>query len=389
MKRFKIAIIHPNLIAGGGSEVCALWMIEALKDDYDVTIITSHCEDFAKLNTAYFSSLKKDQVSLVKVPMPRYLKRRFNALRGALLERFCKRAARSFDLMISSYNVMDFGKKGIQYIVDFSFDDTLRRKLDKGRKGLRNLLYADSFFRSLYLKLCNIVSGSSRCGWLNNVTIANSGWTAGIIEESFGLHPEVIYHPVPGNYQDINWDERGNGFVCMARLVPEKGIDNVIEIMKELRRRGLDLHLHLLGREDDKRYVDYLKRLSKENSSWLFMEGLVLGDEKIKLISQHKFGISGRLNEPFGIAVGEMVRSGLIVWVPDGGGQREIVGHSDLIYTSVTEAADKIEKVIKDTNVLQSLRSHLKKRSNEFSEDKYKESIRGLVRRFLDENENK
>jgi len=36
----KIAIIHPQLIEGGGSEARALYIAEALKSEYDITLIT-------------------------------------------------------------------------------------------------------------------------------------------------------------------------------------------------------------------------------------------------------------------------------------------------------------------------------------------------------------
>ena len=387
MKRFKIAVFHPKLVVGGGSEVCAVWIIEALKDDYEVSIITSDCLDFGLLNNAYFSNLKVSEVSLIKVSIPNWLKNRFNALRGALLTSFCRKKASEFDLMISTYNAMDFGRRGIQYIVDFSFEDKLRRELDKGLKGSRRLLYMRSPLRWIYLKACERIARSSRKGWSRNITIANSKWTAGIMERSFGARPEVVYHPVPGEYPIVNWEEKENGFICMARMVPEKGIEKAIEILRRLRERGFDLHLHLLGRADDKHYVDYLNSLCKKHSSWLFMEGLVLGKDKLKFITQHKFGISGRPNEPFGIAVAEMVKAGSIVWVPDGGGQREIVGHKDLIYSSIEDAVRKIEKALKDDAMQTSLRGHLNMQSELFSVDKFKLIIQDLVSQFFKDYE--
>jgi glycosyltransferase involved in cell wall biosynthesis len=389
MKRFKIAVIHPNLIAGGGSEVCAVWIAEALKNDYSVTIITSGCENLDLLNRAYFSDLKPDEIDLINIPIPRWLKKRFNALRGALIAGFCRKRSNDFDLMISVYNVMDFGKKGIQYIVDFSFDDKLRRKLDKGLIGAKRLLYAQSPFRWAYLKLCEIIAGSSKKRWSKNITIANSEWTAGILKGSFDIDAKVVYHPVPGEYPAVNWDEKDNGFICMARLVPEKGIENVIEIIKRLREQRVDTHLHLLGRADNRQYADRLKSICEANSSWLFMEGLVLGEKKLEFIARHKFGISGRRNEPFGIAVAEMVKSGSIVWVPDGGGQREIVKHKDLIYSDIGDAVDKIKKTLKDSTMQESLRRHLNMRSEEFSVNKFKESIQNLAGDFFQDYETK
>jgi glycosyltransferase involved in cell wall biosynthesis len=387
MKRFKIAVFHPRLNVGAGSEVSAVWIVEALKNDYDVSIITCDHADFESLNNAYFSDLEAGEVNIIKVLVPSWLKNNFDALRCFLLAGFCREKASEFDLMISTYNVMDFGKRGIQYIVDFSFDDKLRRKLDKGFKGVRGLLYMQSPLRWIYLKTCEIIAGSSRKGWARNITIANSEWTAGIMERSFGIRSRVVYHPVPGVYPDVGWEDKENGFICMARIVPEKGIENTIEILRRLRQRGLDLHLHLLGRADDRHYTDYLNSLCEKDSHWLFMEGLVLGVDKLKFIAQHKYGISGRQNEPFGIAVAEMVKAGSIVWVPNGGGQKEIVGHKDLIYSDIEDAVNKIERVLGDDAMQASLRRHLSMRNEIFSVDKFKLTIKDLVSKFFKDYE--
>ena len=64
---------------------------------------------------------------LIEISIPSLFKKRFDALRGFRLSRFCRRNSSEFDLMISPYNTMDFRKKVIQCIADFSFDYRLRR----------------------------------------------------------------------------------------------------------------------------------------------------------------------------------------------------------------------------------------------------------------------
>ena len=51
--------------------------------------------------------------------------------------------------------------------------------------------------------------------------------------------------------------------------------------------------------------------------------------------------------EHFGMAPAEMVRAGMIVWVPNGGGQVEIVGNDPrLVYESDEQAIDQIVQVL-------------------------------------------
>ncbi|MDI6802130.1 MAG: hypothetical protein QMD01_08805 [Thermodesulfovibrionales bacterium] len=293
MPHLKIAIIHPQLKVGGGSEANPLWIIETLKKDYDVYMITMGGVDLKELNKCYGTNLKPDEINIISLPIPYLFKNRFDALRGYRLARFCKRHSSDYDLMISTYNVMDFGRKGIQFIADFSFDDNIRRSFDFSPKGVKGLFYKQSPIRWLYLTIAKLIAGGSVEGWKKNLTIANSHWSGQVMKEAHGIDCQTIYPPVAGDFPNISWDERENGFVVMARLVPEKRVDRIIKILGGVRRRGYDIHLHILSRTDDSEYAMSLKQLCEENKDWVFMEGLVTGDKKLEFIARHKFSISG------------------------------------------------------------------------------------------------
>ena len=61
-RRFRIAIGHPRL-GWGGSEKRVMWGIEALKDDYDVTLITSGNFD---LEEPWFEERKTGMTIIVR-----------------------------------------------------------------------------------------------------------------------------------------------------------------------------------------------------------------------------------------------------------------------------------------------------------------------------------
>lgn len=383
MDQIKIAIVHPQLVEGGGSEAPALWAAEALKEDYHVYLITMGKIYLNRLNECYGTNLKPDEIKIISIPIPYLFKKRFDALRGYRLARFCRKVASEFDLMISTYNVMDFGKKGIQYISDFSFDDRLRCAFNIARPGLKGLFYKKSFFRWLYLKLGGAFAGGTKDGWKRNFTIANSDWSKKIMKEVHGIEAITIYPPVASEFPYISWAKREDGFVCLARLVPEKRIDRIIEILGEVREKGWNIHLHILGRLDDSEYARNLRELCEKNHEWIFMEGLMIGQKKLELIAQHRFGISGSENEAFGIAVAEMVKAGCIVWVPNGSGQVEIVNHPSLIYNDVEDAVNKIEHILKNNTMQVELREHFAKQSNKFFTGKFMSEIREVVYQFL------
>jgi len=381
----KIAVIHPRLVVGGGSESKALWMLETLKDDYEVFLITMGKIDLNQLNECYGTNLKPDEFKIISIPIPYLLRKRFDALRGYRLARFCKQHASEFDLMISTYNTMDFGKRGIQCIADFSFDDRLRRAFHPSLKGLNSLFYRASPARSIYLKLANILAGDSKDGWKRNLTIVNSEWTGKIIKEAYGMDSRLIYPPVASEFPIIPWNRKENGFVCIGRLVPEKKIDRHIKILGEARKKGWDIHLHIIGESGNLEYINELRGLCKRNSDWVFMEGGIFGRRKLEFIAQHKFGINGCEKEAFGIGVAEMIKAGCIVWVPNGGGQVEIVKHPTLIYNDVDDAVNKIEQVLKSNTTQIELREHLTMQSQKFSTERFTTEMRDVVQQFLKE----
>ena len=382
-KRPRVAIIHFQLKEGGGSEARPLWLAVALKDSCDITLMTSGQVDLHKLNIAYGACLKPEDLTLVTISIPPLFRRRFDALRGFRLERYCRAHAVEFDAMVSTYNVMDFGRKGIQFIADFSFDDTLRKRFDNSPRGTRSFLYGGSALRRLYLKLGSVLSGRTAAGWKSNLTVANSEWTKKVLFDTYGIESQVIYPPVSGDFPNVPWENREDGFIFLGRISPEKRVDQVISILGKVRAQGHEIHLHICGCGNDSAYGRRIKELAGRNDAWVFLEGLVAGNEKKKLIAHHKYGISGRRNEPFGIAVAEMVKAGCLVWVPDGGGQVEIVDAQRLVYQNEEEAVLKIVNLLKSESIKHELRDQLKTHVHKFSQERFMKDASVAIFEFL------
>lgn len=382
----KIGIFHPRFIAGGGSEARPLWIIETLKNDYEFTLITMGDFNLKRLNKCYGTSLGQDDFKIISIPIPFLLRKRFDALKSYRLSRYCKKHAAEFDLMISTYNIMDFGRRGIQFITDLSFDDELRRKYEFSEYGEERVIYRKSFARSIYLKLGVLLSGISENSWKKNITIANSHWSGCILNEAYGIETKTIYPPVLDDFSTTAWNKRENGFVILARIVPLKRIDRLIEIVRQVRKMDNDVHLHLLGRMDDSAYGRKIKELAEKNHEWCFLEGLITGQKKNDFINKHRFSISGCVTEAFGIAVAETVKAGCITWVPHGGGQTEIVNHPELIYDDLNDAVSKIAQVLKDDLLQNELQAHLKEQSEKLSIKRFQSEIKNLIDQVLNDS---
>jgi glycosyltransferase involved in cell wall biosynthesis len=375
----------------GGSEAVALWAIEGLKDDYDVTLVTTGEVDLSSLNAYYGTQLSSENCTVVCAPLPPLLRstERFAALRGGLFQRFCKRVAGQFDLMISAYGPMDFGVPGVQFISDFSFDDELRRELHKTGRGMLRILYSANPMRSLYLRLSSGVFSAQSDAWRTNLTVANSRWSSGIMASRYGVEAQIVYPPVLAEVPQVSFKDRENGFVCIGRLVPEKRIDLVVETLSEVRNRGHDIHLHILGGGSDDGYLRTLRQLQVKNQEWVFLEGWVAGENKAQLIARHRFGISGIANEAFGIAVAEMVKAGCLVFVANGGGQTEIVDAGELIYDDIDDAVGKITRVLSDERLQNRLLKRLEHQGESFSTQAFCHNIRKVVHGFFASREDR
>ncbi len=349
MGKPRIALFHPQLREGGGSEARALRAAEALEGDHDVTIVTMGRPDLGRLNGYYGTHLDAGRIQVVSFPVPAFAKRRFAALRATRAARYCRENASRFDLMISTYNVMDFGVKGIQFIADFSFDDILRERDRDDPWTLVRALRRSRLVRRPYLSLARALARASRDGWKRNLTIANSDWTARLLREAYGIETRRIYPPVVDIPPGLPWEEREPGFVYLGRISPEKDIESIIAILKAVRESGADVHLHIVGDGNDPGYMNRIRTLSRQNADWVFLEGKMMGERKADFVGRHRFGISACWNEAFGIAVAEMVKAGCLVWVPR---ERAARPRSSNVRSSFiprrTDAVEKIGRVLRE-----------------------------------------
>jgi glycosyltransferase involved in cell wall biosynthesis len=377
----KIAIIHPEW-CWGGCEAVSSWVVEGLKEKYDITIITSRNFSVNKANSFFGTQLRPGDIRILHPPPSRFLKEggKLWLLKQHLTMRYCKSIASNFDLLFSTSNEMDFGCVGIQYIHFPTHAEKLIQSLDQFPK---KWYYKDSFLREGYRSLCWLLSGFSLEAMKQNITLVNSEWTGKMVEKAYGIKSRTVYPPVAADIPETRWSEKEDGFVCIGRISSEKRIERIIDILSFVRKEGLNVHLHIIGPATDSRYNQVIKHMQQKNSSWIFMEGVL--DRKVlhQLIAQHKYGIHGMENEHFGIAVAEMVKAGCIVFVPNGGGQIEIVGNELLTYRNVQEAVEKILSVLGSAGLQSSLQEHLSLQARHFSACHFVRQIRQILGEVL------
>ena len=364
--RPKIVIGHP-MMGRGGSESNVMWLIEVLKRDCDVTVVTTMGWNLAELNEFYGTKVREDEVKVRIAPVPLLLRNMTaSALRGACYQRFASLIAGEYDVRISAYNPTDWGLPAIHFIADFAWHPALRQQLTPPTPGL---IYQDSVIRRMYLRFAaSRERPSGRDLLREDIVIANSKWTRDRLRQYCGVDcSAMIYPSVWMEFPDVAWEEKEPSFVMIGRIAPEKRVESAIAILDAVRRRGHALRLHLCGQMGNDPYSRRIARLCAEHSDWVVMEGQISGERKSQILAGCRFGIQTCKAEAFGIAVAEMVKAGSIVFAPNDGGQVEVLNHPLLTFESDSDAVEKICCVFGNAEWQIKLREHLQRQARLFS----------------------
>lgn len=357
----------------GGAQAVGFWTVEALQEAYQVTIITG-ADDLSptEANSFFGTHIRPDAVEIVVVPMQSFIREspRLKLLAKHLVGRHCRGTWRDYDLIISTAGEMDLGVRGIQYV-------HYPMVLSRGRSK-RHLVFG---------LLSRAITGYSQERMALNWTLTNSRWTAQRTREAYGIEPMVVYPPVPDEVDRLSWSCREDGFVYVGRLSVEKNLERIIRIVKGVRERAPEFHLHMIGGIHDHHYWKRLKNLIANERDWLFLEGELPRDEMVKLVGSHKYGIHGMEEEHFGIGIAEMAKSGCVVFVPRGGGQVEIVQADELIYDGEGDAVTKILRVVDSSDLQAALHAVVTDRALQFSSQRFMREMRMVVDRFLAERD--
>lgn len=384
----RVGVGHPYLW-WGGSEARALWAIEAFKADHEVALITTGEVELPELNAYYGTALRREEFTVLRPSIPKLLRPICRgAVQSALYQRYCQEVASDFDVLISAFNLCDFGRPAIQCIASLVWDEELRRRYHVMPGGLRYAMRRDTTLRKAYLALARAFGKRSGRNLFSgeDVIVANSKWTADVLRAKYGLKDiEVLYPPVRASLARIGWEEREHGFVCIGRVSPEKRIERMIEIVARVRRLGYGVHLHVIGPIGDDPYGRMVRGLCEAQRDWVFADGLKAGEDKERLLTTHRYAVHARLGEEFGIGVAEMVKAGCIPFVPDQGGPVEIVDHPALTYHDTDDAVRKIVAVLNSKPQQVCLRAHLERQGEQFSVEWFQNGLRDIVARFLED----
>lgn len=395
-QRKKILIVLPMLKVLGGGESVPAWMLQALKDEYDLSVLAWEVADTGELNRMYGTSLMPaDFKVLGPSSLSRYVFDRavewnqdHSFQKARLLFRMAQQMKDYFDILISASSETDFGRPGIQYVhyPDLIHIYETEYKAGSERNGQPVLKNWWGRLKRRY-RPWRIISRFSFERMKQNLTLVNSDWTGDVVRNLYGIEPLTVFPPVAGDFPDLSWDKRRDRFVCLGRFVSAKRIEMAIEILAAVRAQGQDVQLQLIGlRSNDaagRAYYETVKRLARDHASWVTLAEHIEREQLIRLVSECRYGIHAAEEEPFGIAVAEMVQAGCIAFTGSRGGQVEIVGKEErLIFDSVEAGVAKILSVLRDPQEQLALREHLATKRTLFTAQEFVRRIRAVVHEF-------
>jgi glycosyltransferase involved in cell wall biosynthesis len=386
MMRRRVLLVQPSLQPPGGGNGVAAWMLQALATEHDVTVLSWWPVEVEPINRFFGTALVPGSFHSHVVPatwrlLVRPLPVPAALFRNALLMRYARRLARDFDVVLGAHNEVDYGRRGIQYI---HYPTYIRPRPDEDLRWYHRF----GPLLTAYYSIADRVAGFSLDRMRTNVTLANSNWTAAHVRQFLGVDAQTLYPPVVGSSSNERWDTRRRSFLALGRISPEKEYERAIRIVAGVRQHDPATTLTIVGTYDahTRRYFEDLKRIadSLDSSGTLVTFKCDIHRAELnQLMASHRYGLHAMRNEHFGMAPAEMASGGMIVWVPDGGGQTEIVGDAaDLRYTGEADAIAKIVRVMSDASLERTYRSYLADRSAIFSTERFMQSIRTIVATF-------
>ena len=305
-----------------------------------------------------------------------------SAIQGPLFQRSARARAAEFDLCLNAMNLLDLGVPAVHFLADL--DWLAVADLPSTPTSVPAKRVNISAMRRLYHALSAGVQARSGRDLLHEDTlVANSEWVASSLR-AMGIKSSVIYPPVPWASPERDWEKRRNDFVWIGRIDPSKKLENAVKIVAGLRNAGIDCAIHIVGTAVDKNYFGTIRALAEQMGEWVILKGPLYGEDKAAFLSQFRYAIHTRTDEPFGITLVELMKAGCIPIAPHSCGSAEILSHPSLLFASEVEAVSRVRQLFCDANLSRSVRSFIRKRAEQFSTDRFCKDVVTLVSAMID-----
>lgn len=375
--RKKIIIGHP-FWGRGGAEFATMWLIQVLKERFQVFIITRGGWNLEDLNKCSGTSVSEDDIKLIKLPFANILKQtKGGVIWNAIFYRACRVYGKRFDIRVSAATPINWGINAVHFLADVVWNKELKLKY-----GNSLIVFEVKWVRYILSRLAAAIEGTNKWKLKEDIYIANSNWTAKISSQYCNNTIRVIYPPVSNISKSNNWDSRKNDFVYLGRISEEKKIKKAIEIIEAVRNLGYLINFHIVGKLDSSDYSNNIFQIAEDRKDWLILHGSKYGEDKSDILSSFKFGINCCERESFGISTVEMIKCGMIPFIDFNSGQKEIVMNDMISFKDDKDAINKICDLVEDKRLQKEVLIHLKKQSQKFNNKTFHKEVLDVFKQF-------
>ena len=367
MKRqTRIGVFHPSLNFCGGAEWVAVNVINAMKKaNYETIILTNEQVDQAKLFRLFGKKVNFDfQIIFPFEIAPTYIINIYNNfVRALILKSKC-------DIVIDTFSSAMLPGVDVSYI-HFPF--------------LANILHAKSavdYWRNLKSTFYFPYLAYEK-SWLKRkspIFLANSKYTMKAIKEFTGAESTLLYPPISKTFfVEDYFQERTNTVVSVGRICSKKRFD-LIPLIAKLTNKNINFLI--IGLPESQTELDQILKLIRINNVESRVKVLTdVSNDRLRMILRtSKVFLHTAFEEHFGVSIAEALASGCVTIVHDSGGPKEFVPN-ELRFSTVSEAAKKIEKAIIDWNP--SMVSEFTLYAKQFSEETFSEKLTLIVQSLL------
>jgi len=366
-----VAILHPSLNSGGGSERVCLDIIDALKrTGYNVSLCTFEKTDWTTVKRYYGKFTKPDK----EIVGPKLLSD-FTYAEMVNFSLLGLKIYKSSDIIIvSSTSPNVFGilntypyssKKFIFYM------------------NMLPLIYQGNIWRYYYTPYI-LMQKKALSKVSDPCVLVNSSFSAKIIRETFGVNPRVVYPPV--DIENFYFSKKHNLIASVGRFSPFKRFEVLIKSLVNI-DEGKCIIMGSVARNAIRESVMYVRKLRKMINELKLQDRMRLlvncpFDILRDMLSKAKFYVNCTLFEPFGISVVEGMASGCVPVVHrSGGAYADIIDHDKygFSFKDENELADKITLLLENDDLCTKYREEAIKRSEFFSRENFKKRILNIM----------
>ena len=205
--------------------------------------------------------------------------------------------------------------------------------------------------------------------------------------QHYGLMNVPELHVIPQGIDEIFYtihcNPKSHVILCVGAIAPRKGHIYTVKMFNQLRARGIDAKLHIIGSLADKAYYELLQQKISESpyKADILLETNLPREELLKAYAEAKLFVLHSREESQGIVFAEAMATGLPVVATKIGGIPYVVadGKSGLLcpYADVNAMTEMVAKLLTD----ETLRQHYSLAAREIAKDY---SWRGIAERIVE-----